>query len=96
MSHPTDTRRLAQLAARIDAHLRRFEADPQINAPRERGGLTTTPYYQAFATAHRRRVLIQYVSYQHQSALTAEQARAYLDWLDAGNVGTHHRAIPGA
>jgi len=49
-----------ELAERINAHLKRFEADPVINAPRgER--MRTTPYFQAGAAANRGQIELCYV-----------------------------------
>lgn len=79
----------AEIAERIHAHLKRFEADPRINryADKNRKGLH--PYFHARSWASGNCVYVQYVSYQGSSWLTKEQATAYLEWLDAGNVGQH-------
>ena len=83
---------LSELASRIDAHLKRFEADPEINAPRgER--MQTTPYFRAGAGATRQSVSVGYVDYHGSTKLTREQAARYLAWLDAGNVGKHTVAL---
>jgi hypothetical protein len=78
--------KLKEIAERITAHLKRFEADETINAPREqlRG---TRPYYRPYAVASGRLVYITYISYQRQSHLTKDEAIAYLEALDAGFVG---------
>ena len=88
-----------EIAPRIDAHLRRFEADPVINAKRDvdpgRFGSGWTPYWNAGAYSGNgaSRVYVTYVRYQGQTALTREEAQRYLEWLDAGNVGRHHEAL---
>lgn len=77
------------IAKQIDAHLRRFEADPVINAwiDGKAGGLR--PYYGAGALATGRFVSIFYIRYQGRSTLPRDEAEQYLAWLDAGNVGKH-------
>lgn len=77
---------MKELAARIDAHLKRFEADPEINKPRRDG---THPYYQCGAWSAGRWLNVLYVDYQGTTSLTRTQAEQYLAWLDAGNVGRH-------
>lgn len=77
---------LTEIAARIHAHLKRFEADPKINVRDEH---QTQPYYYAGASRAGNRVAISYVSYQHTWKITRGEALAYLEWLDAGNVGKH-------
>src|SRR5689334_15685194 len=79
---------LKEIGARINAHLRRFERDPKINADTQHG----KPYHYASAGAAGSRVSVSYVAYQHTSKLTREEALAYLAWLDAGNVGQHFAA----
>jgi hypothetical protein len=82
--------KLSEIAERISAHLKRFEADPVINAPIQNRSMSTTPYYYAGAFVAGRYVSIQYVNYQGSSNLTKEVATEYLEWLDAGNVGKHY------
>lgn len=79
-----------EIAARIDAHLRRFEADPEINVLRTQEGVRR--FYNAQAMAWGRWVNVMYVSYQGWSALSQADALAYLAWLDEGMVGRHHEA----
>ena len=82
-----------EIGERIDAHLKRFEADPKINpdiSPEKRG---LYAYYQAGAAGLRGRVYIRYITYQGESKLTKPDAFKYLAWLDAGNVGRHHKAL---
>ena len=82
---------MKELAAGIDAHLKRFEADPVINAPSSE--YRTRPYYYAYCSSAGGRVYVQYVTYQGSSHLSKAQAEAYLAWLDAGNVGRHYEAL---
>lgn len=82
---------LAEVAARIAAHLKRFETDPLINVWKNGRVGGTRPYFWATARAAGSRVAVQYISYQGWSTLTKVEALAYLAWLDAGNVGRHHR-----
>lgn len=82
--------KLAEIAARINAHLKRIETDPKLN-PWDRGKVGgTKPYYCSSACAAGRYVLVVYIVYQGYSALTKDAALAYLAWLDAGNVGRHY------
>jgi hypothetical protein len=80
------TPKLAEIAAWLDAHLKRFEADPKVNVQHPSG---VTPFYEACAWASGRWVGIRYVGYQSNWNLTKPQALAYLEWLDAGGVGKH-------
>ncbi len=84
--------KLQELATRITAHLKRFESDARINAPRP-AFAGTRPYYNAHASAAGSRVSVVYVLYQGGTTLTKSQAEAYLAWLDAGNVGRHQEAL---
>lgn len=78
--------KLAEVAARINAHLKRFQYDPTINV-RPKGGIL--PYYFPGADAGTRYVRIWYVTFQGEAAkLTRAEAEAYLAWLDRGGVGT--------
>ena len=78
--------KLIEIAQRISKHLARFENNPAINRNRAGG---TTHYFNARAYQAGRYVMVVYVSYQSVSALTRDDAIAYLDWLDRGNVGKH-------
>jgi len=75
-----------EIAARIDAHLKRFEADLAPLAP-------MSPYWHANAHAAHGWIYVCYVSYQGYSALRKADALAYLEWLDAGYVGRHWRVL---
>lgn len=89
--------KLSEIAKRIHAHLKRFEADPAVASrpdPRhpdnERAAIAQ--YYNGGAWASGRYVGIKYISYQPEYFLTKQEALAYLAWLDAGNVGRHYEA----
>jgi hypothetical protein len=82
--------KLTEIAARINAHLKRFERDPTINAPSK--VYHTKPYYCARSWQAGTRVCVQYVSFQYTSKLKRDNALAYLAWLDAGGIGTHWQA----
>ena len=85
--------KLKEIAEKISAHLARFERDAMINKPCPT--LKKRPYYFARAFASGNRVGVVYVNYQHHSYLTKADAIAYLDWLDAGNIGDHWRVKRG-
>lgn len=81
------TMTLTEIAQRINAHLKRFEADPFVNAPDARG---LRHYYNAGARRGGKWVMVRYISYHGWSNLSREQAADYLAALDAGFVGTHY------
>lgn len=83
---------MTELAARINVHLKRFEADPVINAPYTYETMKLRHYWHAGAGVSGRRVHVTYISYQGSRGLTRAQAEQYLAWLDAGNVGRHYEA----
>jgi len=80
-----------EIAERIFAHLKRFEADPKINKRRRYRGrsIETTPYYKPYAFGTTK-VGVVYIIYQGATMLSKSEALAYLEWLDAGHVGTHY------
>lgn len=82
--------KLAEIAERIHAHLKRFEADPKLNPWRNGKVGSTKPYYCVNAFAAGSRVMVVYITYQSTTGLTKAEAEAYLAWLDAGNVGRHY------
>lgn len=82
--------KLREIAARISAHLKRFEADKTINAVDPSRKMAIPPYHQAGAVASGRWVYVRYVSFQGNANLSRSDAERYLAWLDAGNVGTHY------
>lgn len=80
-----------EIARQIDAHLKRFESDSTINAPMKSG---THPYFNAVSHASERGwVYVTYVSYQGTCCLRKSEAIKYLQWLDAGNIGQHWKAV---
>ena len=92
MSAPTlDTAKMkmGEIAERIGAHLKRFEANPEIN--KKAGGLSL--YWNSRAYSSGPRVFVTYISYQGRSSLTKEQAAKYLEKLDGGFVGRHYSAL---
>lgn len=78
-----------EIASRILAHLKRFEADPIINKEKNHGGMLLTPYYHVNAYGNPRGVAVTYISHQGKDQLSKEDAEKYLDWLDKGKIGTH-------
>jgi hypothetical protein len=83
--------KMQEISDRIDAHLKRFEADPEINALNK---YKTKPYYGAgsFYGAGSK-IGVSYVSYQGTTFLSKSDALEYLKWLDAGNIGRHYKAL---
>jgi hypothetical protein len=87
--------KLAEIASAIDKHLKRFEADPEINQYKDaiRYQDKLHPYWKSGAWAAGRYVYVSYVSYQGSSHLTKDEAMTYLVWLNSGNVGRHYGAL---
>lgn len=83
--------KLKEIASRIDAHLKRFEADKTINQPKAENRLS--PYYRAGAYTAGIFVYVVYVCFQTSTAFKKKDALRYLNWLDAGNVGRHFKAF---
>lgn len=83
---------LVEIASLINAHLKRFEADKGINAPR-RELQNTVPFFNAWSSRAGAYIRVQYISYQGSTALTREQATAYLAKLDEGFIGRHFEAL---
>ena len=81
--------KLKEIGNRINAYLKRFEANKEINATDPKYG--TRPYHYPHAVANGRYVAVQYVTYHGVIHLTKNEAVEYLAWLDAGNVGEHWR-----
>ena len=82
--------KLREIAAKIQAHLDRFAADPGINAKRpEKGGMI---YYDRpdAVVADGNNIHVTYHAARGYRILTEVEARGYLAWLDAGNVGRHY------
>lgn len=85
---------IRDLAGRIYAHLKQFEADKNgVNKPHngKPGGLSD--YYCSGAVASGRWVSVWYISYQGPSKLTKREAAHYLSLLDGGFVGRHYEAF---
>ncbi len=79
--------KIAEIAERIAAHLLRMEkTDPKRGSSR-------CAYYMPNAWAAGPRVGVRYVSYQSTTNLTKADALEYLAWLDAGNEGSHYKAL---
>lgn len=85
---------LKEVAVGIDKHLKRFEADPEIN--KVRPPKTISPFYQAGAWSSGRYVGVRYVAFQGHTSLTKQEAMDYLGWLDGGHVGKHYLMISEA
>ena len=79
--------KLAEIAARIAAHLLRFEASVEHNPWDDRR--LTWPYAKPRARACGARVEVIYHYAVTGDKLTRATAAAYLAWLDAGGVGRH-------
>lgn len=77
--------KLADIAKRIDEHLKRFEADPIIN--KRSNGMKR--FYMSGSWSSGRYVAVRYVSYQGESYLSKSEAQNYLAYLNAGNTGLH-------
>ena len=82
--------KLNEITKRINKYLERLEADPAINAIKSSGH---HPYYNANAHCSGSRIFVAYVNYNGYFSLTKEIAIKYLEWLDAGNAGTHYDAL---
>jgi hypothetical protein len=82
--------KLSEIADRIDAHLKRFEASGAINKSVRRNRVDTRPYCDACAYSIGRYVFVRYVSYQGATSMKRDEAEKYLAWLDSGNVGKHY------
>lgn len=84
---------MKEIGERINAHLKRFEADPKINIDCSPTKTGLHDYYQAGAHGSGRWVWVRYVAYQGNRTLTRAAALKYLAWLDAGNVGRYFEAL---
>lgn len=82
-----------ELAARISAHLKRWEADSTINTKDAKYG--TSRFYRAGAYSHGGWVTVTYVGYQGQTSLRKADAERYLAKIEAGFVGRHFEAFRG-
>lgn len=79
---------LTEIAEKINMYLKSFEKNPEINIVNEEYG--TKLYYNALAKRVGRYVEIRYISYHLPAYLTKKEALEYLQWLNNGNIGTHH------
>lgn len=85
--------KLAEVAAKIDEHLKRLEKDPKWNVRKsvdDKHHLSLPRLWNSGAWVAGRYVLVIYVSYQGHAALSKSEAVEYLQWLDAGNKGQHY------
>jgi hypothetical protein len=84
--------KMQEIADRINAYLDKFENDPDIN--KDPKGRDLKPYYGAGAFYGSGRYIgVCYISYQGVRNLTKADALEYLEWLDTGNIGKHHKAL---
>jgi hypothetical protein len=82
---------LTEIAEKIDAHLKRLEADTDgFNSWIDGKTNGHRPFYFAGACRVGAYVHVCYVIYQGGRTLTKAQAAEYLAWLDAGNEGSHY------
>lgn len=83
--------KMGEIAKRINAHLDRFERDPNINKINK---YNLTPYYFASASYYGGpRIHVRYISFQQGHSLTKNEALRYLEKLDSGFVGRHFEAL---
>jgi hypothetical protein len=83
---------MKELARRINAHLRRIEADPKINVVRN----SLHKFY--YAGAHYSggaRIRVTYITYQGSPALSRSEAERYLAALDSGSTDLHSEVLRG-
>ena len=86
---PAASMKLAEIAERIDAHLKRIEADPKTNPWNDGKVNGTRPYFRAGVHTSGSRIASGTSAIKAQRILTKMIAIKYLAWLDAGNVGKH-------
>lgn len=84
----------AEIAERINVHLKTAEADREWNEYDHRG-MILSKLYHAHASAGKSKtakyVHVVYVSYQGRTRLSKADAESFLAWLDEGNRGTHYQ-----
>lgn len=78
--------KLTEVASRIYAKLKLFAADPILSKRPNGHARFWTP--NAYNSG--RYVCVVYISYQGATSLVKADAIAYMEWLEAGNVGTHY------
>lgn len=81
-----------EIAIEIDLHLKRMQADPNINTMMPRNNVYPK-FHGARAYADGGWVKIMYVSFQGWNALRKKDAEKYLGWLNAGHVGKHYGVV---
>lgn len=79
--------KLQEISQKIDAHLKRLEADPVSNV--RANGKSGPRFYHAGACVAGRFVGVVYVSFQSMTKLSKAEAEAYLVALDGGSNGRH-------
>jgi len=79
------------IAERINAHLKRFEADPEINQTHIPS--KTKRFWNAGAWSSGRWIHVRYISYQGNSTLTREEGLMYMRALDAGRLSKHFEIL---
>ena len=72
--------KLKEIAAKIAAHLKEWEADPVINARDPKYGVRK--YYCANSWAAGSKIGLRYISYQGQRFISKNEALEYLDWIE--------------
>lgn len=82
--------KLTEIAQRIKAHLDRLAANPET----ARNAKGHARFWTPNACAAGRYVKVTYVSYQHTSALSKDEALRYLEALDAGCTVPHFSLNP--
>lgn len=81
--------KLAELAQRIGAHLKRFEGDSILS---RRADGKAARFWNTDCHVRGRFVAVTYISHQGRMNVTKAEAAAYLLKLDAGFVGSHFEA----
>lgn len=80
--------KLAEIAERIHAHLKKSEREETLTPSKKR-----TLCWQPHAYAPGGRVMCSYISYQGSDSLKKAEALRYLTMLDAGYVGRRYEAL---
>lgn len=79
---------LYELAAEMEKRLKALSrsTDPAMNPPRGKRNCT---FYQTSVYYVGRHIMVRYIGPRPEDRLTKSEAALYLQWLRAGNVGTH-------
>ena len=85
--------KLREIGEKIDAHLKRIEADPELNPKVTIGRVTGPRFWKAVAFQSGNRIYLVYKGYQPGTTVTKAEALAYLEKLDAGEVGRHFELL---